>query len=152
MIQQTADPRAEFIDFMGRALEAEGLSPISGRILGLLMFDGRAFSFSDLARELGISRGSVSANARLLVARGAIEKFNLPGDRQDYFRISDSPSDGVLQGVCARMNATARDVRGIAAALSDDAAGPRARLLGFADFYAAVAEGIERAAERMQRH
>ncbi|MCB1389304.1 MAG: MarR family transcriptional regulator [Rhodobacteraceae bacterium] len=136
--------RADFIAYMGQALEAQGLSPIAGRILGLLVFDGEARSFSDLATELGVSRGSISVNARHLVARGAILRENRPGDRQDYFRIADQSFDAMLSALSARMRETATAVRGFAAALPGGAEAQR-RLCGLAEFYGAMAAGVDEA-------
>lgn len=141
--------RADFIAYMGRDLESQGLSPIAGRILGLLIFDGEPRSFSDLASELGVSRGSISANARHLVARGTIIKENRPGDRQDYFRLSDQSFDVMLKALSERMRTTSEAVRGFATALPAGA-GARCRLDGMADFFAAMAEGVARASETLR--
>ncbi|MFN4100510.1 MAG: GbsR/MarR family transcriptional regulator [Pararhodobacter sp.] len=151
MTPPLATTRADFIAFMGRALEEHGFSPIAGRILGLLIFDGDPRSFSDLATELGVSRGSISANARHLVNRGTIEKVNRPGDRQDYFRITEQSFDVMLNGLCERMRATSASVREYARALPADEQGARKRLDGLADFHAAMAEGVSLAALSLTR-
>lgn len=140
--------RGDFIDFMGRALEAQGLSPIAGRMLGLLIFDGEARSFSELATELGVSRGSISANAKMLVAKGSIVKENREGDRQDYFRIADESFDVMLESLRQRMLETATSVEGFAAALPAEQSARR-RLCGMAEFYRAMAEGVSQAAARL---
>lgn len=144
------DTRADFITFMGRALEAQGLPPIAGRILGLLIFDGEPRSFSELATELGVSRGSISANSRHLVARGAILKENRPGDRQDYFRLADESYDVMLQGLSAQFLANAESVKGFADILPAGE-GARTRLDHLAQFYAAMAEGVAQASETLRR-
>ena len=147
----TTDPdtiRVDFITLMGQSLAEHGFSPIAGRILGLLIHDGESRSFSDLATGLGVSRGSISANARILVARGAIEKVNRPGDRQDYFRSSEDTSQAMLAGVQARMRDTAARVRRLAAALPEGE-GARDRMLGLADFQSALAEALGQAALKL---
>ncbi|PWE29150.1 hypothetical protein C4N9_10090 [Pararhodobacter marinus] len=144
--------RSDFITLMGQMVESHGLSPISGRIMGLLIFDGEARSFSDLATELGVSRGSISANARLLVARGSIMKENRPGDRQDYFRISDQSFDVMLQTLMQRMLDMSGRVRELSDRLpADDAEGdgPRRRLGGLSQFYAAMALGMRQAQDHL---
>jgi len=133
---------------MGQALEAQGLPPIAGRMLGLLIFDGEPRSFSELATELGVSRGSISANARHLLARGAIIKENRPGDRQDYFCLAEQSFDTILAELIARMTATSQAVRGFAEALPAEE-GARRRLCGLADFYAAMAGGVTQALQRL---
>lgn len=142
--------RADFIAYMGQALEAQGLPPIAGRMLGLLIFDGAPRSFSDLATELEVSRGSISANARHLLSRGAIVKQNRPGDRQDYFCVAEQSLDQILIELIARMTATSESVRSFAEALPSEE-GARRRLCGLADFYAAMAGGVTQALQRLRQ-
>jgi DNA-binding transcriptional regulator GbsR (MarR family) len=72
---------------MGLALESDGLPRIAGRIFGLLLVSEDARSLDDLARELRVSKGSVSTNARLLEQRGVLERMSRPADRRDYYRV-----------------------------------------------------------------
>ena len=148
MTEAVSNIRAQYIDFMGRALEEQGLSPIAGRMLGLLIFDGEARSFSELAEELGVSRGSISANARLLVNKGTIVKENRAGDRQDYFRIADESFEVMLTSLRERILDTARSVQGFAEALPGEQPARR-RLCGMAEFYRAMAEGVSLAITRL---
>jgi DNA-binding transcriptional regulator GbsR (MarR family) len=78
---------AHFIERMGLALESDGLPRIAGRIFGLLLVSEDACSLDDLARELRVSKGSVSTNARMLDQRGVLERISRPGDRRDYYRV-----------------------------------------------------------------
>lgn len=145
-----SDTRADFITFMGRTLESLGLPPIAGRILGLLIFDGEPRSFSELATELGVSRGSISANSRHLVARGAIVKENRPGDRQDYFSLSEESHEVMLQDLSAQFLDYAESVKGFADILPAGE-GARTRLDRLAKFYAAMGEGVARASDSLRR-
>ena len=72
--------------------------------MGLMIFDGKAYSFGDLAIELQVSRGSVSTNARLLEQMGIIERVAKAGDRQDYFQLADDPYVNILTGVLEALN------------------------------------------------
>ena len=146
--------RDDFIALMGQMVEAHGMSPISGRMLGLLIFDGEARSFSDLATELGVSRGSISANARVLVARGSIMKENRPGDRQDYFRISDQSFEIILQTLTQRMLDISSRVQELSERIPSgnaDGAGARRRLDGLSNFYEAIALGIRQAQNHLNQ-
>lgn len=154
-----ATTRAEFIAFMGQALEFQGLSPISGRMLGLLIFEGGPISFSDLATELGVSRGSISANAHTLLTRGAIVKVKNPGDRQDYFRVAEEPFDVIMLSISERFRVSADQIDRFAAQLpqpAGDAASaplegsPRLRLETLAGFYRILGDGIGWAAKRFR--
>ncbi|WP_210529600.1 GbsR/MarR family transcriptional regulator [Rubellimicrobium arenae] len=142
--------RNDFVELMGRAMEAEGMPRIGGRIVGLLLFEGRPYSFSELATELGVSRGSISSNTRLLVEREMIAKCSRPGDRQDYFRVADDLYGDLLSGVCRRIRRTSGDIRRIVGELPDEGDTPRERLERFADFYDAVADGIQVAADKVR--
>ena len=78
---------ADFIERMGLALESDGLPRIAGRIFGLLLVSEDCRSLDDLAAALGVSKGSVSTNARLLEQRGVLERNSRPSDRRDYYRV-----------------------------------------------------------------
>ena len=78
---------AHFIERMGLALEADGLPRIAGRIFGLLLVSEDARSLDDLARQLRVSKASVSTNARMLEQRAVLERISWPGDRRDYYRV-----------------------------------------------------------------
>ena len=90
----------EFIDRMGLALESDGLPRIAGRIFGLLLLSEDCRSLDDLAAELGVSKGSVSTNARLLEQRGVLERNCRPADRRDYYRV---PPDLFSQTMAQRV-------------------------------------------------
>ena len=77
----------DFIDRMGLALESDGLPRIAGRIFGLLLLSEDCRSLDELAEELGVSKASVSTNARLLEQRGVLERNCRPSDRRDYYRV-----------------------------------------------------------------
>lgn len=84
-----ADPQQlEVIEEFALGFEVHGMPRMAGRILGrLLMCHPPQQSMSQLAEALGASKGSVSSMTRLLIQRGVVERFTVPGDRQDYFRI-----------------------------------------------------------------
>ncbi len=79
--------RQQFVEKIGAVAQSEGMPRIAGRLFALLIFEGRWFSFGELADVLEVSRGSVSSNVRLLVNLGVIKRASRPGDRQDYFFI-----------------------------------------------------------------
>jgi DNA-binding transcriptional regulator GbsR (MarR family) len=82
------DPRtAQFVEQMGLVLESDKLPRIAGRIFGLLLVSAEARSLDQLAAALGVSKASVSTNARLLEHRGILERVGRPADRRDYYRV-----------------------------------------------------------------
>lgn len=92
-----------FIEQMGMSSQADGIPRIAGRILGYFIIYGGPVSFAHLAKELQVSRGSVSTNARTLTAFGFIERVTKPGDRQDYYQLAESPFVKLLEGYMEKM-------------------------------------------------
>ncbi len=93
----------QFIEQMGMSAQADGVPRIAGRIFGYFILHGGPVSFAQLARELKVSRGSVSTNARILSAIGFIERVTKPGDRQDYYQLAASPYLRMIEGYLGRM-------------------------------------------------
>lgn len=136
--------RMEFIEMMGRYFQNEGASRISGRIFGLLLFDNEVYSFSDIARELGVSRGSVSTNTRHLVQMGAIVKTSKPSERQDYFVIHDAPFQNIMEETIRRTKQASIDISKLADELPSDSA-PKERL-------SRLSADFENTAEMLSEH
>ena len=98
-----ADGVNYFIEQMGLNAQTDGLPRIAGRIAGYFIIHGGPVSFAQLAAELKVSRGSVSTNARMLTNIGFIEKVTIPGDRQDYYQLSNAPFLRMIDGYLQRM-------------------------------------------------
>ena len=77
-----------FIDRMGHAAESDGFSPIAGRLFGVLLLSAEPLSLDELAETLGVSKASVSTDARRLLERGIVERVSRPGDRRDYYELA----------------------------------------------------------------
>lgn len=92
-----------FIERMGLSAQGDGLPRIAGRILGYFIVHGGPTSLSALARELQVSRASISTNARLLRDLGVLEATSVPGDRQDYYQLAPKHYLQVLEGYLERM-------------------------------------------------
>lgn len=88
-----------FVEEMGLMSQERGDPRIAGRIFGLLMVDGHALSLQQISEQLGVSRASVSTNARLLAKRGIVRLTARSGDRQDYYELVSFPHDDLLAGV-----------------------------------------------------
>src|SRR5690242_19450387 len=77
-----------FIGRMGHAAETNGLSPIAGRLFAMLLLSEAPRSLDDIAAGLGVSKASVSTEARRLVERGVVERTRRAGDRRDYYELA----------------------------------------------------------------
>ncbi len=84
-----ASPVAQFIEQFGVLLAADGYPRVAGRLFGLLLLAPEVRSLDELAKQLGVSKASVSINIRLLEHKGVVERVSQPGDRRDYYRIVD---------------------------------------------------------------
>jgi biotin operon repressor len=89
-------PCADFIESIGVLWEADGLPRIAGRIVGYLIVQPEPCSLDELAAGLGVSKASISTDARRLEQLGLITRVSLPGDRRDYYMIDEmAPATGL---------------------------------------------------------
>jgi DNA-binding transcriptional regulator GbsR (MarR family) len=77
-----------FVERMGLAAETDGLPRIAGRVFGTLLLSAEPLSLDELTTTLGVSKASVSTDARRLLESGVIERVGRPGDRRDYYQIA----------------------------------------------------------------
>ena len=91
-----------FIDRLGDAAEADGLSPIAGRLFALLMLAPEPQSLDELAAQLGVSKASVSTDARRLLDRGIAERTRHTGDRRDFYELAPDFFARVIRARVAR--------------------------------------------------
>lgn len=136
------DSRAEFLTLMERVAALQGLTPIAARILGVLLFDGAEMSFSELAEELQVSRGSISTNTRMLVDGHVIARIRHPGQRQDYFRVAPELFSQLMAEWARGMAATATAMRELSARMPSSEAAPKDRIDALATFYEHLAESM----------
>lgn len=78
-----------FVEQIAVVLEAEGIPRVCGRLFALLIVSPEPLSLDELADLLGVSKASVSINARTMEEKGKIERISRPADRRDYYQISD---------------------------------------------------------------
>jgi DNA-binding transcriptional regulator GbsR (MarR family) len=80
-----------FLEEVGLVFEKTGLPRMAGRLFGwLLISDPPYQSSSELAEVLMASKGSVSTNVRLLMQIGLVERYVIPGERHDHYRLSEN--------------------------------------------------------------
>lgn len=136
--------REEFIELVGRIVQADGMPRNAGRIMGLLIFDGTQTSFGDLAESLQISRGSVSSSSRLLEEFGLIRRVSKPGERQDYFQLEEAPYLNLLDRAGVRQRKAREAIEKLASHL-DEGSEVTDRVVEFAEFHASLEHCIGRA-------
>ena len=82
-------PAGRFIEQLGVLLGAEGYPRVAGQLLGVLLLSPEPRSLDDLATRLHVSKASVSINIRMLQDKGVVERVAHPGDRRDYYAVTD---------------------------------------------------------------
>ena len=140
------DPRTAFIDYFGTFAAREGLSPIAGRIFAMLFYDGETRPLAELSHELGVSKASVSTNARLLANLGLLQRVRRPGDRRDHYRVGHDAPSALLDGMLERMSEMVGFLQDINARQSDPQCS--ARLNKFIDFHTGLTQVIQNFADR----
>lgn len=145
------DVRSAFIEKTGLIAQNEGIPRVAGRVFGLLLFDGEAVSFGDLARQLQVSRGSISTSTRLLEERALIKRLTKPGERQDFFQLAERPFPNMLRTVKTEFDRAQSDIEASVADICPERADIRARLQDYANLYAALSESIDKTIEPLSR-
>ena len=72
---------------LGQLAEFAGFNRTLGQIYGLLYLNSSPLSLGEIAEQLGVSKGNVSLNTRLMERWGLIKRFNRQADRRDYYEV-----------------------------------------------------------------
>ncbi len=77
-----------FVARMGQSTEQDGFPRIAGQLFGRLLWSDEPCSIQELADGLGVSKASVSTDARRLLEHGVLERVRRDGDRRDHYQIA----------------------------------------------------------------
>ncbi|SHF75949.1 DNA-binding transcriptional regulator GbsR, MarR family [Loktanella atrilutea] len=149
MNDATSALRLEFIEAIGLRLQAFGLLRASGRILGLLVFDGTDMSAPGLATALGISKGSVNTGLQELQSRSVIRKVSHRADRTTYYQLLPDPYADLLRQAAQQSRTSACVVNDTHNQIAAQEVERRQRLSQFSAFYAEIATALEAAGLRL---
>ncbi len=150
--KKLATIRQEFIESIGLVAQAEGLPRIAGRLFGLMVFDQGPLSFSELAEQLQVSRGSISSSARQLEELGVIRRSTKPGDRQDYFQLSDNPYMTLLNLAANRANRAKETIARTLEQIPTKEKSIKKRIGDYSAFYNTMQQSLADAAKRIARN
>jgi len=140
-----------FIEDFALALAASGMPRTAGRIIGRLLMLDQGAGLDDLARQLRVSRASISMNTRLLESLGAIERRSLPGQRRILYRVSDFRYVRFTEAALARMRHIQHMAHETRRQLPGSMAGAKARLAALEEYYEASVETAEAVLARLRR-
>ena len=140
----------QLIERVGVLTESEGLPRIAGRIFGLLLVTPGECSLDDMAETLGVSKASISTDARRLEQFGIVSRTSRPGDRRDYYAIAPNALhqslDNKLRGM-RQFQAILNDAQD----LPDTDAEVRDRIDEWAKFHEDAIESITTLVEKSAR-
>jgi DNA-binding MarR family transcriptional regulator len=134
-----------FIERMGLASESDGLSRIAGRLFGVLLLGDEPRSLDALADQLGVSKASVSTEARRLVERGVAERVGKPGDRRDYYALAPDFFAKIIRFRVSRWASLHRLVREMQTSGADQPRVVRERFAYIDDVHAFILARVEEA-------
>jgi DNA-binding transcriptional regulator GbsR (MarR family) len=100
-----ADIDKWFIEQAGVGAEADGFSRIAGRLFAALLLSAEPRSLDSLVAELGVSKASISIEARRLVERAVARRVGVPGDRRDYYQLVPHFFSGLVRARVERWGA-----------------------------------------------
>src|SRR5438128_9593175 len=120
-----SDPRRAiediFINEWGLLANAWGVSPLLGRIHGLLLLVGRPMTAEEVCERLDISRASASVQLNAILGWGLARRMYLPGDRRQHYLAEPEPWTWFRRAVRVRKE---REFDPVIAGLNEAAAEP----------------------------
>lgn len=132
---------SRFIERFGLLFEQEGLPRIAGRMTALMLVSDDPRSLDEIADALGVSKASVSTDARRLETKGFLVRTSRHGDRRDYYVMAPDGFRTMLRARIEslhRFTTLLRDAERLPAA-SD---GVRHRVTEWNEFHRAMVESM----------
>jgi HTH-type transcriptional regulator, glycine betaine synthesis regulator len=80
------DPRAVFVDGMGRIADFWGVGRVMGRLWGVLYLSQTPLSMDELGQAVGVTKGHVSTNLRSLERLHLVDRSAVGGERKERYR------------------------------------------------------------------
>jgi DNA-binding transcriptional regulator GbsR (MarR family) len=145
------DAERIFVERWSRILSAEGLPPVAGRLWAwLLVCEPREQSVDDIAEAIGASRGAISGAVRWLEPSGLIHRTRRPGDRRDYWSVTDESAIRTLENRQRAMRPSLDTLETAMAALSDRDDGSLQRLRDVHELYLVMVDVVNIAVKEFE--
>jgi len=90
-------------DLFSRVARSLGYSSVHGKIIGVLLLEGREMSLQELARATGYSPASISLSLDLLEVLGLVKKVRRSGDRKLYVKLEGDVLDVLRHAILAKV-------------------------------------------------
>ncbi|GAA1533699.1 siderophore transport transcriptional regulator MmpR5 [Actinomadura kijaniata] len=135
----------EWVERVAMYLAADGVPPVTGRVLGWLMVcDPPEQSAAEICAAIGASRAALTTSTRTLMTMGFIERRTRPGGRTAYYRVVDGAWEKVVRRQVAALTAF-REVAADGMALVGPGTARAARLREARDVFDWMAEVFDQA-------
>lgn len=95
--EKLSQARETIIGAMGQVFSLYGLPDVVGRIYGLLYLADEPLGLDEIAGELGVSKATVSINARLLEDLHFVNKVWQKGSRRDFYTAQRSFTQAFME-------------------------------------------------------
>lgn len=110
-----------------------------------------AYSLDEIARELQVSKASVSTNARQLEEHKFLERISEPGDRRDYYRMRPDSWTHMMREAQRRWVLFQALFREAEERLPEEMATGRGRLAEAARFHALMLARVDQLLEEWEQ-
>ncbi|MCP4415512.1 MAG: hypothetical protein GY805_02750 [Chloroflexi bacterium] len=98
MNPQLDEARQHFIQGMSRISHFWGFPKAMGAIYGAIYLSSQPLSLDEIVAQVGVTKGSVSTNVRLLERLNMVHKRLQLGDRKDYY-LAETDFWKIMRGV-----------------------------------------------------
>ena len=94
----TSNVHQEFVQGLSRISQFWGFPKAMGAIYGALYLSPRPLSLDDLVEQVGVTKGAVSTNVRLLERLGMVHPHVQLGQRKDYY-LAETDFWKIIKGI-----------------------------------------------------
>lgn len=133
----------DFIERVAILGETSGIPRSSGRMFGLLLVADGPLSLDAIVAALGVTKPTISSNARLYEQLGLLQRTTRPGDRKHYYQITPGAFERVTERRIESLHRFSRLAAEGIEIVGENNTGARRRLDEMRRFYEFAASGME---------
>ncbi len=100
----------KMLSLFSRITSSLGYSQVHGKIIGILMIEGKPLSLQEISKRTRYSLGSISLSLDLLEFFGIIKKFKKSGERKVFVKLTGDLLIGLKNAIILKIDKNAEDV------------------------------------------
>jgi len=100
----------KILSLFSRITSSLGYSQVHGKIIGILMIEGKPLSLQEISKRTRYSLGSISLSLDLLEFFGIIKKFKKSGERKVFVKLTGDLLIGLKNAIILKIEKNAEDV------------------------------------------